>query len=194
MAWRARLAALLVLLAPLSAAGAGLAGQLLVATPELGDPNFDHTVVLIVSHDENGAFGLVINDAVAERPFASLMQDLGLDPGDASGDVRIFAGGPVEREKGFVLHSSEYARPETLVIDGRFSLTTSAGIFRDMAAGKGPKKALVLFGYAGWSPGQLEAEIAQHGWFTEPADPGLVFDEPPQRMWQDAIARRPRDL
>ena len=194
MGWRARLAALLVLLAPLSAAGAGLAGQLLVATPELDDPNFENTVVLIVSHDKNGALGLVVNDMVMERPFASLMADLGLDPEGATGDVRVFAGGPVQRDKGFVLHSTEYARPETLVIDGRFSLTTSAGIFRDMAVGKGPKKALVVFGYAGWGPGQLEREIAQHGWFTEPADPAFVFDEPPQRMWQDAIERRPRDL
>lgn len=187
------LAAVLVVLA-MPARGAELTGQLLIATPDVGDPNFEHTVVLVVKHDQNGAFGLVVNDEVADRSFAELMGELGLDAKGAKGRVRIFAGGPVEPEKGFVLHSTEYARPETIAIGGGLALTSSAAILRDMALGKGPRRALVAFGYAGWAPGQLESEIASHGWFTAPADPKLLFDEPAQMRWQDAVKRRLQDL
>ena len=92
------------------------------------------------------------------------------------------------------MHSAEYHRSETLDIDGRIALTSSIEIVRDIAHDKGPKKALLAFGYAGWGPGQLESELARHGWFTAPADPALVFDDDRERLWDDAMARRARDL
>jgi putative transcriptional regulator len=190
--WAAVLAALALLVAP--ATGAELSGQLLVATPDLADSNFDHTVILIVRHGADGAFGLVVNDQRAERPLAEIMTAIGLDPGAAKGEVRVFLGGPVERERVFVLHSADYARPETVAVGSHFALTTSEAVFRDMAEGQGPRKAVVVFGYAGWAPGQLESEMAQGGWFTEPADAKLIFDEPPQRIWDEALRRRPRAL
>ena len=186
--------ALALVLTVASASAADLSGQLLVATPDLADPNFDHAVVLIVKHGADGALGLVVNDQRAERPLAEIMAALGLDPGAATGDVRVFLGGPVEPERVFVLHSREYARPETVAIGPQLALTTSEGIFRDMADGKGPQKAVVVFGYAGWAPDQLEGEMAQGAWFTEPADAKLILDEPPQRMWEEALRRRPQQL
>jgi putative transcriptional regulator len=190
--WAAVLAACLLFIAPAKAAE--LSGRLLVATPDLADPNFDHTVILIVQHGADGALGLVVNDQRDERPLAEIMAAVGLDPGAAKGKVRVFLGGPVQRDRVFVLHSAEYARPETLAVGRDLALTTSEGVFRDMADGKGPRKAIVVFGYAGWAPGQLEGEMTQGGWFTEPADAKLIFDESPQRMWDEALRRRPQAL
>jgi putative transcriptional regulator len=183
---------LFLLIAP--ARAADLSGQLLVATPDLADPNFDRTVILMVKHGSDGAIGLVVNDQRDERPLAEIMAALGLDPGAAQGKLRVFLGGPVEPDRVFVLHSDDYARPETIPVGHGLALTTSEGIFRDMADGKGPRKAVVLFGYAGWAPGQLEGEMAQGAWFTEPADAKLILDEAPQRIWDEALRRRPQQL
>jgi putative transcriptional regulator len=188
----AAFAVFLLLISPATAAD--LSGQLLVANPDLADPNFDRTVILIVQHGADGAIGLVVNDQRDERPLAEIMTALGLDPGAAQGKLRVFLGGPVEPDRVFVLHRADYMRPETLPIGRGLALTTSEGIFRDMADGKGPRKAIVLFGYAGWAPGQLEGEMAQGAWFTEPADAKLILDEPPQRMWEEALRRRPQQL
>lgn len=190
--WAAALAALLLWAAP--APAAELSGQLLVAMPDLADPNFDHTVILMVNHGAEGALGLVVNDQRDERPLAEIMTAIGLEPGNAKGNVRVFLGGPVERTRVFVLHSTDYARPDTVAVGSNLALTVSEGIFRDMADGKGPQKAIVILGYAGWAPGQLEDEMAQGGWFTEPADAKLILDEPPQRLWDEALRRRPQQL
>jgi putative transcriptional regulator len=108
--------------------------------------------------------------------------------------VRLFAGGPVERDKGFILHSADYQGPATRAIDERFAMTTSIEIFRDIAAGKGPRQFLVFFGYAGWAPGQLDREMSERRWFTTPADLKLMFEETAQKIWDKAIERRQRDL
>jgi putative transcriptional regulator len=174
--------------------GDKLVGQLLVASPEMDDPRFVETVILMVRHDESGAFGIVINRPVEERSLQSLMDDLGEKDADASGTVRIFAGGPVEPAVGFVIHSAEYRRSVTMAIDGHLSVTSSPEILRDMGHGAGPAKSLVAFGYAGWGPGQIETEIAHHDWFSEPEDPQLVFDMERSILWRQALDRRSRDL
>lgn len=171
-----------------------LAGQLLVAAPSMGDPRFAQTVVLMVRHDANGAFGLVINRPLGERPTADLLQALGEPRGDAKGMLRIFAGGPVQPELGFVIHSLDYRRPETFPIGDRLGMTANRQIFRDIAVGRGPQKSLVAFGYAGWAPQQLEGEMAAGAWFTAPADSAIVFDEDRDRVWERAMERRTRDL
>jgi putative transcriptional regulator len=171
-----------------------LAGQFLVATPEMGDPRFAETVILMVRHDKTGALGIVINRPVEDRPLASLLEELGQKDPDAHGTVRIFAGGPVESAVGFVIHSAEYRRTETMAVDQHVSVTSSPQILRDMGHGAGPAKTRVAFGYAGWGPGQLEDEIAQHSWFTEPEDPKLLFDTDPSIVWKEALSRRSRDL
>jgi putative transcriptional regulator len=195
----AALVASLMLAAALPGPGAqpdadSLAGQLLVASRAMGDPRFSETVILIVRHDETGALGIVINRPVEERSLAGLMEALGDKNSDAKGSVRIFAGGPVEPDIGFIVHSAEYHRDRTIDIDGRVAMTSDPQVLRDVGHGAGPAKLLVAFGYAGWGPGQLEAELAQHAWFTEPEDPKLVFDADRAVLWQQALDRRSRDL
>jgi putative transcriptional regulator len=171
-----------------------LAGQLLIASPEMGDPRFARTVILLVQHNQRGAFGIVINRPVGERPLASVLDGLGEKNTGLEGSVRIFAGGPVQPELGFVLHTAEYRRAETTEIDGRVAMTSSLEIIRDIGGNKGPKKSLLAFGYAGWAPGQLEGELKLGAWFTAPADLKLVFDDDRETVWENAMARRPRDI
>ncbi|HUK60332.1 MAG TPA: YqgE/AlgH family protein [Stellaceae bacterium] len=173
---------------------ASLAGQFLIAAPDMGDPRFAETVILMVHHDETGAFGIVINRPVETRSLASLLEALGDKDPSAKGDVQIYAGGPVEPAIGFVVHSAEYRRAGTLAIDGQVAVTSNPEVLRDMGAGKGPAQSLVAFGYAGWGPGQLENELAQHAWFTEPEDPKLVFDPDRADLWKKALDRRDRAL
>jgi putative transcriptional regulator len=176
-------------------AGSGsLAGQLLVAAPDMGDPRFAEAVILLVKHDDSGAFGIVINRPVEERPIASLLKELGEADTGTTGTVRIFAGGPVDPEIGFVVHGTDYHRAETVDIDGHVAVTSSPEILKDIGHGAGPAKALIAFGYAGWGPGQLESELAEHAWFTEAEDPKLIFDEDRETVWKEALARRSRDL
>jgi putative transcriptional regulator len=173
---------------------ASLAGQLLIASPTIGDPRFDRTVVLMVEHTRNGALGIVINLPLEERPLAGLLEMLGEKNATAAGTVRIFAGGPVQRTIGFVVHSAEYHRPGTINIDGRVAMTSSREILLDIGNNRGPQKSLVAFGYAGWGPGQLEGELQRGAWHTAPADPQLVFDADREKVWDLAFARRTRDL
>ena len=170
--------------------GNSLAGQLLVATPEIGDPRFRQAVILVVQHSKDGALGIIINRPVEERSWASLMDAIGEKDTGITGTVRIFAGGPVEPSRGFVVHSSEYHRSATLDVDSHVAVTASAEVLRDIAHDKGPKKSIVAFGYTGWGPGQVEGEIARRAWFTEPEDPKLIFDEDRDKVWDDAVARR----
>jgi len=173
---------------------ASLAGQLLVAAPSMGDPRFYQTVIMLVRHDRTGAMGIVVNRPLQERPLAALLEALGERADGATGNVRIFAGGPVQPELGFVLHSAEYRRADTMEIDGHVAMTSSREILRDIAANRGPKQSLVAFGYAGWAPGQLEGELMQGVWFTAPADAKLLFEEERERVWENAVTRRTQDL
>ena len=177
-----------------SAEGDSLAGQLLIASPDIGDPRFARAVILMLRHKSSGAIGIVINRPIEERTFASLLQALGDDAGDVEGRVLLFAGGPVEPQAGFVLHSSDYHRDQTMEVTAGIAVTSSRETIRDIAHKRGPDKTLVAFGYAGWGPGQLESEMAQHSWFVAPADPALVFDDDRAALWQDAMARRRRAL
>jgi putative transcriptional regulator len=171
-----------------------LAGQLLVATPQMGDPRFYQTVILVVRHDRNGALGIIINRPVQDRSLASLLEALGEKDTGVTGSVRIFAGGPVQPEVGFVLHSPDYHRPETMDIDGRVAMTSSLQVLRDIANGRGPSKSLVAFGYAGWTSDQLEGELRQRAWFTAEDDQKLIFDEDRDKVWDEAMKHRTQDL
>ena len=174
--------------------GGSLAGQLLIASPDIGDPRFDHAVILMMRHDKEGAFGIIVNRPIEDRSLADLLREMGEHDTGIDGSIRVFAGGPVEPGIGFVVHSADYHRAETLDIDGRVAMTSSREILHDIGHHKGPLKFLVAFGYAGWGPGQLENELAQHGWFTSPEDSQLTFDDNRARVWETAMARRARDL
>jgi putative transcriptional regulator len=164
-------------------------GQLLIASPELRQPEFDHAVILLAQHSRDGALGVVINRPVKKRPIAELLKAFGAETEGVSGSVGVFAGGPVDPTIGLVLHSAEYSRPDTVEIDGRVALTIGPDVIRDIGLGKGPQKSLVAFGYAGWAAAQLEDELAHGVWITMPEDPALVFDDDRAKVWADAIAR-----
>ena len=168
------------------AARPSLAGQLLVAAPWIGDPRFERTVILIVQDGPNGAVGIVINKPIGKQPLADIFKALGRKESNVTASVRIFAGGPVQPEAGFVVHSADYHRPETLALTDRVSMTSNVAILQDIADKKGPAKFLVAFGYAGWGPDQLEHEIEEHAWGIAEADPTLVFDEDRGKVWEDA--------
>jgi putative transcriptional regulator len=171
-----------------------LAGQLLIASPGITDPRFAHTVIYMVRHDKDGALGLIVNRLVGERPMADLLKAIDQDATGVAGTIRIFAGGPVQPEVGFVLHSADYHDAHTMAVDGRFAVTSSPGILRDIATGKGPKQSMVAFGYTGWAPGQLESEMMRHDWLVAPADAALLFDQDRDGVWQRAMDRRTLDL
>jgi putative transcriptional regulator len=172
-----------------------LAGQLLVAAPSMGDPRFDRTVILMVAHDQNGALGIVVNRLIGERPIATLLQRLGeTDTSSVAGNVRVFSGGPVQPGVGFVIHSTDYRRAQTLAIDARVAVTSSREILRDIGSGSGPKQSLIAFGYAGWGPGQLEGEMKNRVWVTAPVEPRLIFEEDRDKLWEAVFALRTQDL
>jgi putative transcriptional regulator len=178
----------------LGAPEGSLKGQLLIAAPEMDDPRFAHAVILMVQHDQGGALGIIINRPVGEMSNADLLKAIGTEGHPVDGKVRIFAGGPVDLNAGFVLHSAEYRRPETQDIDGKVAMTASPDVLRDIAEAKGPKKSLIAFGYAGWGPGQLESELMRHDWFVATEDPALVFDDDRALVWKDAMSRRSQSL
>jgi len=197
-----RLAPLLALLAALATTAApsvadtieAPAGSLLVAAPELGDPNFDHTVVLLLNHDDDGALGVVINRPYGKAPTDELLRKLGQDPGGITGQTELFYGGPVQAEIGMVVHTTDYARATTRPVAKGIAVTSDPAVLADVARGKGPAQAIPVLGYAGWGPGQLESEIAQGAWFTLPADPDLIFAADSSQIWAAAYARRGVDL
>jgi putative transcriptional regulator len=171
-----------------------LVGKLLIASPSMGEAIFAHTVILIVEHNEGGALGIVINQPFEEVSIASLLEGIGKKDTGVEGNVRIFAGGPMEPGIGFIVHSTEYHRPETLDIDGRIAMTSNPEVLRDIGHKKGPKKSLIAFGYTGWGPGQLEVELARHDWLTIPEDPTLIFDDDRKQVWDHAMARLGQSL
>jgi putative transcriptional regulator len=171
-----------------------LQGQFLIASPDMSDPRFRETVLVMIRHNPDGAMGMVINRPAGEQPIARLLEALGESSEGAVGSIPIYLGGPVELQLGLVLHSNDYHRDGTLDVAAGIAVTATAEIFRDIARKVGPKKYLLAFGYAGWAPGQLENELLHNGWFSAPLDPKLVFDEDRGSVWDKAMQRRTRDL
>lgn len=138
-------------------------------------------------HDDDGALGLVVNRPLPDLSCHRVMNELGIDPG-AMADVPVLAGGPVEPGRGFVLHDADYAAADTLQVGDAWALTTTLDILRAIAAGQGPRRWLLALGYAGWGAGQLEGEMAQHGWHIAPGDAGILFGTPAPSRWERAFA------
>ncbi|MGH7115696.1 MAG: YqgE/AlgH family protein [Stellaceae bacterium] len=180
--------------APAPADTGSLVGQLLIAAPTMGDPRFDHAVILVVRQDASGAFGIVINRPVEKRSIKSLLEAAGDRAPGVEGSLMVFAGGPVQPELGFIVHSPDYHDADTLAVGPGLAMTADQQVLRAIGHHKGPKESLFAFGYAGWAAGQLEGEIARHDWFTATGDPKLIFDDDRGDLWHDAMARRTREL
>jgi putative transcriptional regulator len=174
-----------------------LDGQMLIAMPSMGDERFSRTVIYVCAHSSDGAMGIVVNQPAGNISFADLLvkldviaaSDLIQLPSSAGG-VKVLKGGPVETERGFVLHSSDFfIENSTLPIDDGICLTATLDILKAIARGAGPANAVLALGYAGWAPGQLENEIHQNGWLHCAADADLVFGKDNEGKYDKALKK-----
>ena len=173
-----------------------LDGQLLVAMPIMTDKRFARSVIYMCAHSAEGAMGLIINQRASHISFSELLKQLSIVPDSADdveielADMDVHVGGPVETGRGFVLHSADYyAADSTLPIDDGVSLTATVDILKAIAGGKGPDRAILALGYAGWRAGQLESEIAANGWLHCSADAGLLFDRDVEEKYDRALSK-----
>jgi putative transcriptional regulator len=206
----AGLALAVLLWAPRPApADESLTGQLLVAGPNLADPNFSRAVVFMLRHDRSGALGLVVNRPMGTVPLDRLLQALesagdGEEPellqpepgesADGGTSLPVFYGGPVEPFLGFTLHSRDVMLENSVPVDEQTALNVQDDALQALAEGAGPHQMIFVLGYSGWGPGQLENELERGDWYVVEADPGLIFSEEPSRTWERAVARFSTEL
>ncbi|MBU2934696.1 MULTISPECIES: YqgE/AlgH family protein [Pacificibacter] len=165
-----------------------LTGKLLIAMPGLQDTRFEGGLVYLCAHSDEGSMGLIINKVSTQISAKDVFEQLDISPSETMDVLDVCYGGPVEMARGFVLHSTDYCDGDTsLPVDDTFSMTASKDILRDIAQGNGPNQRLLCLGYAGWSPGQLDAEIAQNAWLTCDADSRIVFDLSGDQKWAAAL-------
>ena len=171
-----------------------LSNHFLIAMPALDDPNFHHTTTFICEHDEDGALGVVINRPLNMR-LAEILKYMDIDPGSEEiSATPVYMGGPVQSDRGFVLHEPSGDWEATLKVTDTIGITSSRDILQAIAAGEGPERAIVTLGYAGWGAGQLEQELADNTWLSGPASSKIVFDTPSEQRWEAAAALLGIDL
>ena len=163
-----------------------LRGKIIVSVPSLEDERFFKTVIYICAHSSEGSMGIIINKKIDYDLYPDLLEQLGIDKPLGSKKLFIRYGGPVESGRGFVLHSDDLIRKETLNIGAGVSLTSTAEFFDDLSLGKGPKNSILALGYAGWKPDQLEDEIIQNSWITLSVDNNFLFDDEVSKKWLEA--------
>lgn len=164
-----------------------LTGKLIVAMPAMGDPRFERAVILVCAHSADGAMGLIVNKPLPDLSFSDLLTQLKI-PHSNGRDIRVLFGGPVERGRGFVLHSTDYSGGQaTTVVAGAFGMTATLDVLEALAKGRGPAQAILALGYSGWGPGQLETEIARNDWLTGEVSEGLIFGNEDPRKWAKAL-------
>ncbi len=167
-----------------------LTGRLLVALPNMKDRRFSESVIYIVRHDREGAFGLVINRVLATAPIEEVLAGFGVDEKGGKGEITIHYGGPVSPRQGFVLHSDDVVRENSTRVDNGLAITSDATMIRDISLGKGPRQFLLIVGYAGWAPDQLEQELQNKAWFSIPADKEIIFSKQTDETWRRAMDKR----
>jgi putative transcriptional regulator len=166
------------------------AGHLLVAMPEMKDPRFVESVIYIVQHNHEGTLGLLINRPLMQAPIEDVIKGSGVDGKDGTREITVHYGGPVNPRQGFVLHSDEFVLENSKKVNDGIAMTSDARIVGEISIGKGPRQFLLMIGYAGWAPGQLEEEIKAKSWFLIPADRELIFDKKIEQKWQRALDKR----
>lgn len=165
-----------------------LTGHMLIAMPSMGDPRFEHSVILLCDHSDEGAMGLIINKSSDDLDMPTLLSQLSIDVKDDFEKHPVHFGGPVEMGRGFVLHSPDYkSLVTTLEVRDDIHMTATQDILEDLGKGEGPEKWMMALGYAGWGAGQLEGEIAENGWLICDAVPSIVFDLPDVAKWEAAL-------
>jgi putative transcriptional regulator len=163
---------------------------MLIAMPGMSDMRFAQSLVYVCDHSDKGAMGLIVNKPAVDMSFADLLEQLEIEPEGDIGNVDVYFGGPVETGRGFVLHSPEYESDlRTLRVHEGIALTPTLDVLEDIAAGQGPARAMMMLGYSGWGPGQLEDEIRQNGWLTVDGNEELVFGTPNSRKWAAALEK-----
>lgn len=171
-----------------------LANHFLIAMPNLRDPNFARTVALICEHTAEGAMGIVIN-RVTDLTLADVFQQMEIDGSHSVQRTQpVYVGGPVQGNRGFVVHEPVGSWESTLTVGESLGISTSRDIIAAIAGDRGPQRYLLALGYAGWSPGQLEREIAENSWLAGPADRQIIFDTPVEARWEAAVKRLGVDL
>ena len=163
-----------------------LSGQFLLAMPGIGDPRFDKAVIAMCVHDEEGALGIGLGRVVPRLGFHDLLGQLSIEPGVAP-NVAIHLGGPVEPQRGFILHSLDWGGSDSVQVGDRWALSATLDILKAIAEGKGPKRWVAALGYAGWGAGQLEQEMSRHGWFVTPGTEELLYDCDVNSRWSAAF-------
>lgn len=165
-----------------------LTNQFLIAMPNLLDPNFFHSVTYLCEHNQNGAMGIVINQPV-DLTIGELIEQMNHQaPDNAQANAPVFRGGPMDMERGFVLHEPLGQWEATMPVGHVIGLTTSNDIIAALAQGEGPEQCLIALGYAGWGAGQLEEEIRDNAWLNGPAEPAILFETPVEQRWEAAAA------
>ncbi|WP_298260083.1 YqgE/AlgH family protein [uncultured Litoreibacter sp.] len=165
-----------------------LAGKLLIAMPDMGDPRFERSVIFMCSHSAERAMGLIVNKTARDLKFNDLLKQLDIPLAPPEREITVHIGGPVDYGRGFVLHSPDYhSTDNTLDIDGGYGLTATLDILEDISTGDGPEQCLLTMGYAGWGAGQLENEIQRNGWLICDADSDLIFKGANIAKWSGAL-------
>ncbi|MBM4264770.1 MAG: YqgE/AlgH family protein [Deltaproteobacteria bacterium] len=167
-----------------------LAGRLLIASTEMQDPRFAESVIYMVEHDSKGALGLIINQPALQGSIEDLLKGFGINNDKVSGNIVLHYGGPVSPRAGIVLHSDDVVIDSTKKLKDGIAVTVEAKLIELIGEGKGPRQYLVMLGYAGWAPGQLEGEIIAGSWHTIPSDKSLIFGEDADKKWRQAMERR----
>ncbi|MEO6249008.1 MAG: YqgE/AlgH family protein [Sphingomicrobium sp.] len=163
-----------------------LSGNFLLAMPGMADPRFERAIIAMAVHDKHGAVGIGIGHTRAGIRFRDLLRQLDIDPAEAP-DCAVLHGGPVEPGRGFVLHSDDWSGPDTIAVACLGAMTGTIDVLKAIAEDRGPSRWLVALGYAGWSAGQLDAEMSRHGWLAAKGSDAILFDTPTEQRWEAAF-------
>ena len=166
-----------------------LTGKIIVSQPSLEDERFFKTVIFVCAHSNEGSMGFIINKKIDFDLYPDLLKQLGIDKSLNNKKLYFRYGGPVESNRGFVLHSDDIIRKESLKISKGIVLTSTSEFFNELIEGKGPQKSILALGYAGWGPGQLEKEMLHNSWMSLSIDNKFLFDEEVSNKWYEAYKK-----
>lgn len=170
-----------------------LTGKILLAMPGMTDPRFHRAVIFICAHDESGAMGLVINHQLPGVDLPQLLEQLNIQPEGnkipAILDIPVMSGGPIESSRGFLLHTSDFQKKDSVAVSPTLSVTGTIDALRAVAQGEHPEKMIFILGYAGWDEGQLDEELQENVWLVSDADEGLIFTTPAERKWSRGLEK-----